>query len=74
MARFPDSRITATRRSSQEVHSLQAVTNPVTSSNAPLTAYSGGTVQASHLLRLAAGVIVSCPTHATQDVTYNVMA
>ena len=72
MARFPDSRITAARWSSQAFigHGLQAVTNlnPVTSGNAPLTAYSGGTVWASHPLRMAAGVNVRLSTHA--DVTY----
>jgi hypothetical protein len=60
MARFPDSRIAAARWSSQAC-------SPVTSGNAPLTAYSGGTVWALHPLRMAAGVNVRLSTHA--DVT-----
>ena len=51
MARFPDLRIIAARSSSRAA-------NPVTSVNAPLPAYSGGTVWAFHPLRVAAGASV----------------
>ena len=67
MARFPDSRITAARWSSQLLSPACSVAGygvPVTSSNASLTAYSGGTVWASHPLRVAAGVYVKLSTHA----------
>ena len=63
MARFPDSRITAARWSSQPPSPACSVAGcavPVTFSNASLTAYSGGTVWASHPLRVTAGVSVSC--------------
>jgi hypothetical protein len=66
MARFPDSRIAAARWSSQPPSSACFAAGfgaPVTSSNASLTAYSGGTVWASHPLRMAAGVSVRLSTH-----------
>jgi hypothetical protein len=67
MARFPDSRITAARWSSQPLSPACSGAGygvPVTSSNASLTAYSGGTVWASHPLPVAAGVYVKLSTHA----------
>src|SRR5579862_4385546 len=58
-ARFPDSRITATHRSSQVPSPACAgFRDPVTCLDASLTAYSGGTVWAFHPLRVAAGVSV----------------
>jgi hypothetical protein len=66
MARFPDLRITAARWPSQPLLPACWVADygvPVTFSNASLTAYSGGTVWASHPLPVAAGVNVRLSTH-----------
>ena len=65
MTRFPDSRIAATSRSSSQavagsVTGLASEHRTKNQSRVSLAAYSGGTVWASHPLRVAAGVSVKC--------------
>ena len=64
MARFPDSRIVAARLSSQPPSPADSVEASASSDvvDVSLAAYSGGTVWASHPLRVAAGASVKLST------------
>ena len=69
MARFPDSRIAAARRAfpsafARRIGVARSRDSDIRSTRS-LAAYSGGTVWASHPLRVAAGASVSCRTDYT---------